>query len=80
MSPAPKKQAEDKPLENIKPRRGMLVRLEGEPGKWQVMERSPAGPSHWWLLPWDQEAEAAEHHPAHGRYRSASYREMRVKE
>lgn len=78
MSPAPKKPAAEKPLENIKPRRGMVVHLEAEPGKWQIMDRSPAGPAHWWLTPWDEAAEQAVHHPTHGRYRSASYREMRA--
>lgn len=67
----------DKPLENIKPKRGLLVALEDEQGTWQVMDKSPQGPAEWWLLPWDDEAKAAAPHPSHGRYRSASYRTMR---
>ena len=67
----------DKPVENIKPKRGMLVALLEDPGTWQVMDKSPAGPAEWWLLPWDDAAKAAKPHATHGRYRSASYRGMR---
>lgn len=72
-----RRQRAEKPLENIKPKRGLLVALEDEPGTWQVMDKSPQGPSEWWLLPWDHAAKQAKPHPSHGRYRSASYRTMR---
>lgn len=81
MSPAPKAASTtDKPLENIKPRRGMVVRLLEEPGLWQIMDRAPVseGAAAWWLTPWDKAAEAAQPHPTHGRYRSGSWKSMRA--
>lgn len=73
------KQKADKPLENIKPRRGMVVRLEDEPGLWMIMDRAPAteGSSAWWLQPYDDDAKGAQPHPTHKSYRSGSWRTMR---
>lgn len=69
----------EKPLENIKPRRGMVVRLLEEPGLWQVMDHAPKseGPAAWWLNPYDEAARAALPHAVHGRYRSGSWKTMR---
>lgn len=71
--------SEDKPLENIKPQRGMLVRLEGQAGVWQVQDKAPRaeGVGAFWLWPWDDAARDCVPHPQHGRYRCATYRDMR---
>ena len=78
--PAPKQASTvEKPLENIKPRRGMVVRLLEEPGLWQVMDRAPAteGAAAWWLTPYDEAARNAHPHPTHKGFRSGSWRTMR---
>lgn len=65
------------PLENLKPRRGMLVVLAEEPGVWQCMDQAPTPPGAWWLLPWDGEARSARPSAEWGLYRKATYRAMR---
>lgn len=70
----------DKPLENIKPAVGLIVRLENEPGRWQVTSRAPKaeGVSAWWLSPYDEAARMALPHPRHGAFRSGTWRTMRA--
>lgn len=65
------------PLENLKPERGMLVRVEGSPGTWQLTDKAPSPPGAWWLTPWDDEARAAPPDREWGAYRKATYRTMR---
>lgn len=65
------------PLENLKPRRGMLVTLHEEPGVWQIMDKSGAMVGGWGLSPWDDAAREATPDKAYGSYRVASYRTMR---
>lgn len=80
--------AKDKPLENVKPKRGMIVRLTDEPGLWQLLDPTPNKPNPrlpgggfvlaqgWWCTPHDQASRQAEAHPIHGAYRAATYRDM----
>jgi hypothetical protein len=75
-------QAADKPLENLKPRRGMLVVLAETPGVWQILDPAPPirgerPPGSWWLTPWDDDARAADPHPSLGSYRCATYKTMK---
>lgn len=65
------------PLENIKPRRGMLVNLAEAPGVWQVTDQAPGVPGSWWLTPWDEAACQAPPDREWGSYRKATYRTMR---
>jgi hypothetical protein len=70
------------PLENLKPKRGMLVLLADAPGVWQILDPAPPikgvrPPGTWWLTPWDDEARAAEPHPQYGSYREGTYRVMK---
>jgi len=72
----------DKPLENLKPRRGMLVLLADTPGIWQILDPAPAikgqrPPGTWWLTPWDDEAREAAPDKVLGRYREATYKTMK---
>jgi hypothetical protein len=69
--------APDKPLENLKPRRGMLVLIADEPGTWQCMDQAPTPPGAWWLLPWDDVARTAEPSKEWGAYRKATYRTLK---
>ncbi|UXE04780.1 hypothetical protein QEH44_gp44 [Arthrobacter phage Shambre1] len=69
--------AKEAPLENVKPKVGLRVRLAGEPGQWQVTAKAPHG-ADWWCSPVDDEARAARKLPPPlGSYRQASYRDMR---
>lgn len=67
--------------ENLKPRRGMVVVVADEPGRWQVLDPAPKGPDtpagSWWLTPWDEDARAAPRHARYGSYRAATYRTMK---
>lgn len=65
------------PLENLKPRRGMLVELLETPGTWQVTDQAPGMVGGWWLTPWDDAAREAEPDKEWGAYRKANYRTMR---
>lgn len=77
MSPAPRQASgKDAPLENLKPRRGMLVVLADSPGVWQITDQAPGPVGSWWLTPWDQAARDAPSHGEWGRYRRATYRTM----
>lgn len=69
-----------KPLENVKPKVGLVVRLDNEPGRWQITSRAPKseGASAWWLSPYDDLARMALPHPKHGAYRSGTWRTMRA--
>jgi hypothetical protein len=74
--------AQDAPLENLKPRRGMLVVLHEEPGVWQVLDPAPPvkgerAPGTWWLTPWDDQARSAEPDKVYGSYRAATYKTMK---
>jgi len=73
----PPAKADDKPLENLKPRRGMLVRIHEEPGVWQVTDQAPSPPGAWWLTPWDEEAREATPDKEWGSYRKATYRTLK---
>ncbi len=59
--------------ENIKPQRGMLVRLTHRPGIWQCIDKSP-NRGGWWMQAWDEEAKASGHWSD-----EATYREMRAR-
>jgi len=70
------------PLENLKPKRGMLVLLAGTDGVWQVLDPAPPvkgerPPGSWWLSPWDETAREAPKHPQLGSYRVGTFREMK---
>lgn len=70
------------PLENLKPRRGMLVLLAGEPGVWQILDQAPPlkgtrPPGSWWLTPWDDAARNAEPDKEWKSFRIATFRTMR---
>ena len=68
---------QDQPLENVKPKVGLRVRLRGEPGLWQITGKTPDG-ADWWCGPVDDAARAAPIKPKPlGAYRQASYRDMR---
>lgn len=75
-------QAAGVPLENLKPRRGMLVLLADVRGIWQILDPAPAvkgvrPPGTWWLTPWDDEAREVPKHPVLGSYREATYKTMK---
>lgn len=75
-------QAAGAPLENLKPRRGMLVLVHDEPGIWQVLDPAPPvkgerPPGSWWLTPWDDAARNAPRHKVDGAFRCATYRTMK---
>jgi hypothetical protein len=65
------------PPENLKLRRGMLVRIHEEPGIWQAMDQAPTPPGAWWLQPWDDAARAADPDREWGAYRKATYRTLK---
>lgn len=65
------------PLENLKPRRGMLVTLVEEPGVWQVMDAAPGMVGGWWLTPWDDAAREAKPDKEWKSFRKANWRTMR---
>jgi len=65
------------PLENLKPRRGMLVTIHDTPGVWQVTDQAPTPPGAWWLTPWDDAAREAPADKEWGAYRKATYRTLR---
>lgn len=65
------------PLENLKPRRGMLVLILETPGVWQVMDAAPGMVGGWWLTPWDDAAREAEPDKEWGAYRKANWRTLR---
>lgn len=65
------------PLENLKPRRGMLVLIADTPGVWQVMDQAPGMVGGWWLTPWDEDARNAPRDKEWGAYRKANYRTLK---
>lgn len=72
-----RKAAADKPLENVKPKVGLRVRLRGEPGQWQIVSKAPEG-QDWFCSPVNQDArDAPPKPPPLGSYRQAGYRDMR---
>jgi len=73
----PKAAKTEKPLENVSPKVGLRVRIQGEPGIWQLVSRTPHG-MDWWASPVDEAARNAEAKPPPiGAYRQANYRQMR---
>lgn len=56
---------------NIKPQRGMQVRLKHRPSLWMCMDKSPQKPGAWWMLAVDDEAKASG-----DVYDCATYRDM----
>lgn len=79
MTPAPKPAStREAPLENLKPRRGMLVVIADTPGTWQLTDPAPGPPAgSWWLTPWDDAARAAPPDREWGAYRKATYRHLK---
>jgi hypothetical protein len=47
---------------SVKPARGVIVRLDGAPGLWQITDPAP-GHGLWWLVAADEDARSA---PSYG--------------